>query len=143
MRRQQRECPPEVKASITAECYSGREGVSAVARRHGLYPSQVFIRRRGLRKQLEVAGVVLSAREPEVPTFVPARVEVDVTEASSPRRRPHRRRRSTGAAVELKIDGYPIWRASRVTGLAAGAWRSPCGGPRAGPRDRRAEGYHG
>ena len=37
-----REWPPEVKASIVAECYSGREGVSAVARRHGLDPSQVY-----------------------------------------------------------------------------------------------------
>ena len=31
-----RDWPPEVKAAIVAECYSGREGVSAVARRHGL-----------------------------------------------------------------------------------------------------------
>ncbi|MDV3480901.1 MULTISPECIES: transposase [Sphingomonadales] len=35
-----RDWPPEVKASIVAECYVG-EGVSAVARRHGLDPSQV------------------------------------------------------------------------------------------------------
>ena len=31
-----------MKASIVAECYSGRQGVSAVARRHGLDPSQVY-----------------------------------------------------------------------------------------------------
>lgn len=36
-----RDWPPEVKASIVAECYSGREGVSAVARRHGPDPSQI------------------------------------------------------------------------------------------------------
>lgn len=36
-----RDWPPEVKASIVAECYSGREGVSAVARRHGLDPPMV------------------------------------------------------------------------------------------------------
>ena len=59
-----REWPPEVKASIVAECYSGREGVSAVARRHGLDPSQVYAWRRDLRKQLEAAGVVLSLRIP-------------------------------------------------------------------------------
>ena len=46
-----REWPPVVKASIVAECYSGREGVSAVARRHGLDPSQVYAWRRDLRKQ--------------------------------------------------------------------------------------------
>lgn len=28
-----RDWPPEVKVSIVVECYSGREGVSAVARR--------------------------------------------------------------------------------------------------------------
>lgn len=38
-----RDWPPEVKASIVAECYSGREGVGAVARRHGLDPSQVSV----------------------------------------------------------------------------------------------------
>ncbi|MBB3376971.1 hypothetical protein FHT48_004432 [Novosphingobium sp. BK280] len=31
-----------------------------------------------------------------------------MTVASSPKRRPHRRRRSTGAAVELEIDGVAV-----------------------------------
>jgi len=101
-----REWPPEVKASIVAECYSGLEGVSAVARRHGLDPSQVYAWRRDLRKQLEAAGVVLPATEPEVPSFVPAIVEANVTSDSAPKRR--RRRRSTGAAVELEIDGVAV-----------------------------------
>jgi hypothetical protein len=48
-----REWPPEVKASIVAECYSGREGVSAVARRHGLDPSQLYAWRRDFRQQFE------------------------------------------------------------------------------------------
>jgi transposase len=103
-----REWPPEVKASIVAECYSGLEGVSAVARRHGLDPSQVYAWRRDLRKQLEAAGVVLPATEPEVPSFVPAIVEANVTSDSAPKRRPRRRRRSTGAAVELEIDGVAV-----------------------------------
>jgi transposase len=34
-----RDWPPEVKASIVAECYAGNRGVGAVARRHGLDPS--------------------------------------------------------------------------------------------------------
>ena len=37
-----RDWPPEVKASIVAESYSGQETVCAVARRHGLCPSQLF-----------------------------------------------------------------------------------------------------
>ena len=48
-----RDWPPEVKASIVAEFDSGGEGVSAVARRHGLDPSQVYAWRRDLRKRLE------------------------------------------------------------------------------------------
>ena len=103
-----REWPPEVKASIVAECYSGLEGVSAVARRHGLDPSQVYAWRRDLRKQLEAAGVVLPSTEPEVPSFVFAIVEANVTANSAPKRRTRRRHRSTGAAVELEIDGVAV-----------------------------------
>lgn len=62
-----REWPPEVKASIVAECYSGREGVSAVARRHGLDPSQIYAWRKDLHKQLAAAGVILPAMEPDAP----------------------------------------------------------------------------
>lgn len=79
-----REWPPEVKASIVAECYSGREGVSAVARRHGLDPSQVYAWRRDLRKQLEAEGVIVPPTEPEVPSFVPAVVEPDVSADTAP-----------------------------------------------------------
>lgn len=104
-----REWPPEVKASIVAECYSGREGVSAVARRHGLDPSQVYAWRRDLRKQLEAEGVTVPPTEPEVPSFVPAVVEPDVSADTAPKRRPGRvRRRATEAAVELEIDGVAV-----------------------------------
>ena len=58
-----RDWPPEVKASIVAECYSGQEGVSAVARRHGLDPSQVYAWRRDLRKRLGLVTVL--RRSPE------------------------------------------------------------------------------
>jgi transposase len=103
-----REWPPEVKASIVAECYSGREGVSAVARRHGLDPSQVYTWRRDLRKQLEAEGAILPPPEPEVAAFVPAVIEPSVVADPSPKRRPRRRRRATGAAVELEIDGVAV-----------------------------------
>ena len=66
-----RDWPDEVRASIVAESYSGRETVSAVARRHALSPSQLFTWRRELRKQMEERGVPLQAG----PVFVPAVVE--------------------------------------------------------------------
>ncbi|MGE4410154.1 MAG: transposase [Sphingobium sp.] len=103
-----REWPPEVKASIVAECYSGREGVSAVARRHGLDPSQVYAWRRDLRKRLEAEGVILPSAEPEAVAFVPAVIEPSAVPDSAPTRRPRRRRRTAGAAVELEIDGVAV-----------------------------------
>jgi len=54
-----RDWPPEVRASIIAESYSGQDTVCAVARRHGLSPSQLFTWRRELRKQLESQGLSL------------------------------------------------------------------------------------
>src|SRR3990167_7286234 len=75
-----REWPPEVKASIVAECYSGRQGVSAVARRHGLDPSQVYAWRRDLRNRLENEGLVLPP-ERDAAAFVPAVIEPDALPA--------------------------------------------------------------
>lgn len=103
-----REWPPEVKASIVAECYSGREGVSAVARRHGLDPSQIYAWRKDLHKQLAAAGVILPAMEPDAPQFVPAVIEPVAVAGGPPVRRPRRRRRTAGAAVELEIDGVAV-----------------------------------
>lgn len=103
-----REWPPEVKALIVAECHTGREGVSAVARRHGLDPSQVYAWRRDLRKQLEAEGMIVPPAELEVPSFVPAIVEPCLTADPAPKRRPRRRRRTTEAAVELEIDGVAV-----------------------------------
>jgi len=103
-----REWPPEVKASIVAECYSGCEGVSAVARRHGLDPSQVYTWRRDLRKRLEAEGVVLPSAETEARAFVPAVVESGTMPDTPSMRRARRRRRAKGAAVELEIDGVTV-----------------------------------
>jgi transposase len=103
-----RDWPPEVKASIVAECYSGREGVSAVARRHGLDPSQIYAWRRDLRKRLEAEGVVLPLAEPEAVAFVPAVIEPSAVPDPAPTRRPRRRRRTAAAAVELEIDGVAV-----------------------------------
>ena len=67
-----REWPPELKASIVAECCPGRGGVSAVARRQGLDTSQIYGWREDLVKQLASKGLSLLATEPEAAMFVPA-----------------------------------------------------------------------
>lgn len=102
-----RDWPPEVKASIVAECYAG-EGVSAVARRHGLDPSQVYAWRRDLRKQFEADGRLPATPRSEAPVFVPAVIDAVAAVEPAPARRPRRRRRTSAAAVELKIDGVAV-----------------------------------
>jgi len=97
-----RDWPPQVKASIVAECFASGEGVCAVARRHGLDPSQVYAWRKDLRRQLTDEGLAVSFAEPAAATFVPAVVEA----ATRPDRAPARR--APTAAVELEIDGVAV-----------------------------------
>jgi transposase len=52
------------EGSIVAESFSGQESVCAVARRHGLSPSQLFTWRRALRKQLEGQGALPAPKVP-------------------------------------------------------------------------------
>ena len=99
-----RDWPTEVKASIVAESYSGRETVCAVARRHALSPSQLFTWRRALRKQCEERGVTL----PAVPGFVPAVVEAPADEPVQTGKHSKKRRRSKAPAVELEIDNVVV-----------------------------------
>ena len=104
-----RDWPPEVKASIIAESYSGAETVSAVARRHGLAPSQLFTWRRMLRKQMEEHGFTVPAAVDQAPSFVPA--VVDVVPEPVPAQGSkllHRRRRGKASAVELEVDGITV-----------------------------------
>jgi transposase len=104
-----RDWPPEVKLSIVAESYSGVETVSAVARRHGLSPSQLFTWRRELRKQMEEQGLSLPAAPDKAPSFVPAIIDpVSSSDPASATSRPRRRRRSVGGGVELEIDGVAV-----------------------------------
>lgn len=94
-----REWGDETRARILAESYAGLESVSAVARRHGLCPSQLFTWRREARKAMEEAA----------PVFVPAVIEpasVPAVPARSVRRRP-RHARADGM-VELEIDGVAV-----------------------------------
>jgi transposase len=94
-----REWSQEARSRIMAESYAGFESVSAVARRHGLCPSQLFTWRREARQTLDVAG----------PVFVPAVIEptpAAVTPVRSAWRRP-RQPRADGM-VELEIDGVAV-----------------------------------
>ena len=60
---------PEQKAEIVAECSRSGASVSAVARRHGLTPQQLFGWRRDARCQAEQSTIV--------PAFAPVVVEPD------------------------------------------------------------------
>lgn len=100
-----RDWPTQVKASIIAECTSG-ERVSAVARRHGLDPSQIYAWRKDLRRRFEDHGLTLPAAPVQAPAFVPAVIEPAPARASSLNRA--HRSRSPAGAVELKIDGVAV-----------------------------------
>lgn len=104
-----RDWPPEVKVSIVAESYAGTETVCAVARRHGLSPSQLFTWRRELRKQMEAQGLALPITPAPAALFVPAVIEPAPSNDAAPvAARPRRRRRSHASAVELEIDGVAV-----------------------------------
>lgn len=75
--------------------------VSAVARRHGLTPQQLFTWRREARKTSEM-----------VPAFVPAVVTQEIAPASEPSAtgsRPKRRgRQRRAAAIEVDVGGVRV-----------------------------------
>jgi transposase len=97
-----------VKASIVAESYLGQESVSALARRHGLAVSQLFVWRRQFREELASKGLALPGGSPDTPAFVPAVIEVSEVAAPASRCRARRQPCTTGAAVELEIDGVAV-----------------------------------
>jgi transposase len=90
-----REWSDELKAQIVAESYGGEVSVSAVARRYGLSPGQLFTWRRQLRKQPEQASSAM---------FVPAVIDVPAARPST-RRKTISRNTSHLIAIELEIDG--------------------------------------
>ena len=99
-----RDWPPEVKASIVAESYSGTESVSAVARRHGMSVSQLFTWRRLLRKEMDERGIALPVAPRAAPMFVPAVLEKQEPSPPTVASKPASQRRSSRAsAIELEI----------------------------------------
>lgn len=90
-----RDWSDEEKDQILAESYSGEMSVSAVARRHGLSPGQLFTWRRQVREQ----------REPTVPPlFVPAVID-RAAEPPPSRRKTTTKQAVAIAAIELEIGG--------------------------------------
>ncbi len=105
-----RDWPTQLKASIVAECAAGIESVRAVARRHGLDPSQIYAWRKDLRQQFDdrvLTSRVLtsSAASIQTPAFVPAVIEPAPARVPSHNRA---RRRSPSSAVELEINGVAV-----------------------------------
>lgn len=94
----------EDKARIVAETVVSGESVSAVARRHGLSPQQLF----GWRRELQASQTALSHAE-EL-QFVPA--VLDVAPSSSPVRRerkmPRRHIEPDAGMIEVEIDGVTV-----------------------------------
>ena len=93
----------EDKARIVAEIIASGESVSAVARRHGLSPQQLF----GWRRELQASQTGLS--HPEELQFVPAVLAA----ASSPpvrreRRVPRRQLEPNAGIIEVEIDGVIV-----------------------------------
>lgn len=108
-RGRRRDWAPETKASIVAESYSEAETVSAVARRYGMSPSQLFTWRREFRKQLEDRGLTLPVASPASTAFVPAVIEPEPACDPPPAvKRSRRQRRSKASVVELEIDGVAV-----------------------------------
>lgn len=101
-----RDWPTEVKASIVAESYSGKQSVSAVARRHGMSASKLFTWLRLLRKEMEERGIALPAPSHEAPMFIPAVLEEQEQSPSMvASKRISRRRSAKAGAIEVEVAG--------------------------------------
>ncbi|OWV64191.1 insertion sequence protein [Rhizobium sp. R339] len=93
-----RDWSDEEKDRIVAESYGGEMSVSAVARRHGLSPGQLFTWRRQARSQ---------AKQGSPPMFVPAVIDRPV-EPPPTRRKTITRSALPVAAIELEVGGAVV-----------------------------------
>lgn len=94
----------EDKARIVAEIVASGESVSAVARRHGLSPQQLF----GWRRELQASRTALS--HVDEPQFVPAVLDVTPSSPSVHRQSKLRRRQVEPGAglIVVEIDGVTV-----------------------------------
>jgi transposase len=92
------------KARIVTEIAVSGESVSAVARRHGLSPQQLF----GWRRQLQASQTALLGAE-EL-QFVPAVLDVTTSSPSVRRQRkvPRRQIEPGAGMIEVEIDGVTV-----------------------------------
>lgn len=92
----------DAKAAILEETLVPGAVVSAIARRHGVTPQQVFGWRREARRALE------AAQDPTPMTFVPATTPAAsaLPSVPSPMRSPERA--ADGAGIELEIGGAVV-----------------------------------
>jgi transposase len=92
------------KARIVTEIAVSGESVSAVARRHGLSPQQLF----GWRRELRASQTALSPAE-EL-KFVPAVLDVAPSSPSVRRQRriPRRQVEPGAGMIEIEIDGVTV-----------------------------------
>jgi transposase len=89
------------KARIIEETLAPGAVVSAIARRHGLSPQQVFTWRRQARTSTSPSS------DREAPAFVPAVLDAPVP-ASAPHRRRTKRARKGDGDIEVTIDGATV-----------------------------------
>ena len=93
------------KARIIEETLVAGAVVSAVARRHGLTPQQLF----GWRRQARLPAAAGS--DTELPKFVPAVVEAQLPEQAArcgERKRTRQAERMSGI-IEVEINGVTVW----------------------------------
>jgi transposase len=94
----------EDKARIVAEIVASGESVSAVARRHGLSPQQLF----GWRRELQASQAAFS--DGEELQFIPAVLDVAPSSTSVRRQRnkPRRQVEAGPGMIEVEIDGVTV-----------------------------------
>lgn len=92
----------EDKGRIVAEIVASGESVSALARRHGLSPQQLF----GWRRELQASQTALSNAE-EL-QFVPAVLDVAPSSPSVRRQRKMPRRQPDAGMIEVEIGGVRV-----------------------------------
>jgi transposase len=111
----------EEKLAVLAEATAPGANMSAVARRHGLVPAQVYKWRR-----LADLGVIGMPGASELPSFVAVEIAKDVTSLPAPMPEdkpakgvPRRRRRKKAGLIEIELSGGRRVRVDRDVDAAA------------------------